>query len=127
MKITMVQALDFNNALGTLKDLKLPIRTSFKIAQLTNEITPLIEVYQRAARDLFEKYVQKNENGEPLLDENQRPIIPLDKIEESNIEGQKLLDEVVDIKEIHFTFEEFEGVSITPAISYALLPFIVEN
>lgn len=67
---------DTVQSINLLLDLNLPIKVAFKLARIIKEISSLIDDKLKLERKILDRYVEKDQNGNPLpgVDENNNPI-----------------------------------------------------
>jgi hypothetical protein len=63
MKLTNRQIVESCEALSELNTLKLPVKTSFKIAKVSRIINELLKDYMETLKKLQEEHSHKNEDG----------------------------------------------------------------
>lgn len=126
MKLSEVNNL--NIFIEAVKNQKLSIKTSFKIAKMQKSLELENEFYNKHFRELILKFSQKDEKGEPVMLENGNICILKGKEEECMKELSELLNTETDIELPRFTLEEFENVVLTSEeIRNALFLFEEEN
>lgn len=128
MTILFEDAYNIYQTLNTFAEQKLPIKLSYKIMKIVTSLEGEISFYQKRLQELIDEYALKNEDGGPVITENNEGIqIQPDKIEEFNNEYQELHNMEIDIEDIQFTLDELENLELSPKDLYALQPLIIEN
>lgn len=111
MNLSQVNSL--NIFIEAIKNQKLSIKTSYKIAKLQKMLEIENEFYHKHFREIILKFSKKDEKGEPVVLENGNICILEGKEQECMKEMNELLNTEVDIKLPHFALEEFENVELT--------------
>lgn len=125
MIFKMYQILNFPTFFDKIKNEKLPFKTSYKLALLTNEMEKHISFYQEKFQELIQEYSQKDENGNPKYSENGMNILLIHETEEEAYERiNELRDIEVELPNITFTPEEFDKLELTVFEMTIILPFM---
>lgn len=66
MKLTIGEIRDVQLALGKLKDVKLPAKTSYKVAKLVFEVEPIYKRSEEVKDQLIKKYGQPTEENKEI-------------------------------------------------------------
>ena len=107
--------------------IKLPIKTAYKISRLSNAIDQEITFYQVKFREIVEEYCQRDENGNyvPTADGQGFQIISGKEAEcnQAMIDLQSL---EVELPDITFVIDEFDGMELTVNDLSGIMPFIVD-
>lgn len=76
---------DTVEALNLLLDLNLPTKTAFKLVRMIKEISSLIDDKIKLERKIFDRYVEKDSAGNPIMaiDQNGNPIPNAYKLSDS--------------------------------------------
>ena len=64
MNITLEQVMAINGLLQKIKDQKMPIKTSYKLVQLANEIELKVKFFEEKMQQIISDYGEKDEDGE---------------------------------------------------------------
>lgn len=67
MKLTNQQILNFLNS--NIMDKKLPIKFAYAISVNIEAIKPAFDAYNKQRVEIIEKYVKRNEDGEPVVED----------------------------------------------------------
>ena len=107
--------------------IKLPIKTAYKISRLSKAIDQEITFYQTKFREIVEEYCQKDENGNyvPTVDGQGFQIIS-GKEAECNQAMIDLHSLEVELPDITFAIDEFDGMELTVNDLSGIMPFIVD-
>lgn len=83
MKIYLKDILQLDTTLDKISNEELPIKTVFKLKQIQDKIQESVKFYSDNISSIIKLYSKKDENGNPIITENQMGIkIEDDKIEE---------------------------------------------
>jgi len=66
MKITNKMVIDSVSSLNTLNELKLPVKTAFRLAKITKKLNEILEAYNSVLQKLQQEYVEKDEEGKQV-------------------------------------------------------------
>lgn len=124
-----VKIQDIVNAIETfnvMSNKEMPIKTSFKVARIAKELDKEYQLFNETRRKAIETYGEKDENGELKIDDKGNVALIQDKIETFSAEMNELLNNEVSLNTAPFTLSELEGITLTPAQTSTLLPFVEE-
>lgn len=124
-----VKIQDIVNAIETfnvMSNKEMPIKTSFKVARIAKELDKEYQLFNDTRRKAIETYGKKDENGELKIDDKGNVELVQDKIETFSAEMNELLNNEVSLNTEPFTITELEGITLTPAQTCTLLPFVEE-
>lgn len=124
-----VKIQDIVNAIETfnvMSNKEMPIKTSFKVARIAKELDKEYQLFNETRRKAIETYGEKDENGELKIDDKGNVALIQDKIETFSAEMNELLNNEVSLNTEPFTLSELEGITLTPAQTSTLLPFVEE-
>ena len=119
----IVNAIETFNAMSNKE---MPIKTSFKVARIAKELDKEYQLFNETRRKAIETYGEKDENGELKIDDKGNVALIQDKIETFSSEMSELLNNEVSLNTEPFTITELEGITLTPAQTSTLLPFVEE-
>lgn len=127
MQLKMQDLLGFTNFHETVKDKKIPIKTAYKLAKLSNAIEKEVVFYQEKLKEIIMEYAELNSDGVPTQTEDGQGIKIQKGREEECTKAIVDLQEIeVNLPDIVFTLEEFNDLELTfVELGYAL-PFISE-
>lgn len=129
MNITLVQVMTVNGLLQKIKDQKISIKTSFKFAQLGNEIDSKVKFFEEKMRNIVDKYAEKDNSGELQKTEDGNGI----KIKPEN--GEICQKEILELSTLDvelsdkytFELEELETLEMSIEDLKTLMPFIKDK
>lgn len=129
MKINFSKISQVKASCEQLKDIKMSIKTAYKLSKLSNLLDNEIAFYQEQYKKIIDLYAEKDENGNyKFIDENQRNIeIQSDKVKEASSAFEELQNLEVELPNIYFTLDEFEKIEITPEDISGIIDFIKEG
>jgi hypothetical protein len=125
MTLKMYSIIDFPAFYEKVKSQKLPFKTSYKLALLTQEIQKHINFYQEKFRDLLMEYSKKDENGNPVPTEDGQGVL---LVEETMNEAYTKLAELreldVELPDTKFSVDDFGSIELSPEEMVIIMPFI---
>lgn len=122
----MYEILELPNLYNSIKDAKLPLKTTYKFARLMRRVEEELSFYQTKFSEIVKEY-GVTENGQLKIspDGNSIAIIP-GKENECNMKIQELRNLDVEISGITFTIEELAGLDISISEMASLMSLIEE-
>lgn len=127
MTIKLYEAVTLHNLFAKFQNLRLPFKTSHKIALMSNELSTHYSFYETKFRELIDEYGRKDEEGNLMPTPDGKGIL---LIESKTIEATNKMTELSDVevvlKDYQFSVDDFGDTEMTPAEMNALLPFISE-
>ena len=127
MQLKMQALINFPVFYATVKSQKLPIKTAYKLAQLSRSIETELSFYQEKLNSIIKEYAQLDDNGNPLQTEDGRGIRLRPGTEPICFSAMQELHEIdVALPDIFFNLNEFDNVELTVEEMGALLPFLIE-
>lgn len=127
MEITMQEVLELQPIYQIVKSKILPMKTSYKLAQLFKVIQEKFDFYQTQINLIITEYGEKDENGEFVQTENDGIKIKSDKIVECQEKVNELSGLKIEVPNITFTFEELEPLELTLEQFMFLIKFCAEE
>lgn len=120
----LYEVLSLQEFYNTIKDKKLPIKTTYKLSKLMRRVEEESQFYSAEFAKIVNLYAKK-ENGELIYsqDGTSIEIIP-GKESECNEKILELQNLEVNLGEFSFELEEFEGVDVTLFEMQGILPLI---
>lgn len=109
---------DLLNVIPVLRELlNKPFKgaTAFKLARLMRELDKETTLFEESRQKLAEKYGERDENGNLVLDENGNIQLQVDKLEECNAEMLGLLNTTIEVNADKIPIEAFDDIDIAPA------------
>ena len=97
----------------------------YKISKLILKVNQEVNSFDAAKRGMLNKYGVKDENGNYLMDENNREfIIQEDKKSDFQKEFSELANSVVELDIDYFQAEDFNDLKLTPQQLISLMSII---
>ena len=129
MNITLEQVMAINGLLQKIKDQKMPIKTSYKLVQLANEIELKVKFFEEKMQQIISDYGEKDEDGEfKKTEEGTGIIIKPNCAEVCQKEIFELSNLEVELKDNHaFSLDELDGIEFSIEDLKILMPFIKED
>jgi hypothetical protein len=124
----MLNIINFSAFYEEVKSHKLPLKTAYKLSNLSRAIEEKTEFYREKMQEIFKEYGELDENGNILPTEDGRGVRVKHGTEVecmSRINELQLLD--VDLPDIFFTLEEFGNIELTLEIFNLITPFLKEE
>ena len=127
MKLKMQQIIEFQKFYNNVKNIKLPLKTAYKLNKLFIQANEELSFYQQKFAEIINNFGKRDENGELVYSSDKTSI----EIEETRRDEcfqkiEELQNLEVDISGIDFTIEELEGLNLTISEVECLMPFIKE-
>ena len=127
MKVRMYQVLDFETIYNKIKDIKMPIKTTYNFAKLAREINEEKLFYQQELQRIIDNFGERDENGNFVLTEDKSGVqIKKENLNECQKEIIALSNLEVEIKGINLNIDELENVELTLPEMEILMAFIEE-
>lgn len=126
-KLTNERIVNTINVLGRLNDTALPIKVAYAVSKNIDKIERELKAYNTEKSKLLDKYAEKNENGEIII-ENGHFKIKEECAENWNREIRELLDIENDV-EIHMIQLDYllnSNCDIAPS-EFSLIDFMIEE
>jgi len=127
MKLSNERIVNDANVLGAISQKNLPIKVSYAIAKNIVKIEAEIKVYNKERQKLIDKYSVKDEEGKPLIEDNNIRIAH-EYIEDWNQDIKELLDieNEVDIHKFHIDELINSNCDMSPA-ELMLIDYMIEE
>ena len=120
----MYEVLDLQTLYGSIANIKLPLKTTYKFARLMKRIEIELTFYQEKFREIVEEYGVK-ENGEYKFTADGSSIeIIAGKEMECNQKIMELRNLEVQIDDIKFSIEELDSLNVSIAELSCLMSLI---
>lgn len=121
MKIKNSVILNSTNALKELMECQdVPVKVSFKLIKNVKKIDAALEAYNATNKMILEKYGERREDGELLIDAEGNLKISLEHIEQYLKDKNELLEMENDIEIDTIKADEFTIEKIKPALLLAI-------
>ena len=129
MKITNKEIINFLNTPVIKK--RLPIRVAHAIAVNIEEANAKYKVYEANRISMVEKYAEKDENGEPIIENNEYVVSDVN-LEKANKEVEELINVEVEMPVTTVTLDdlakcdgsEFDSLTVAELIR---INFMIEK
>lgn len=124
MKLTNKIVVDSVGSLNQLLELKLPVKTAFKLTKISRKLGGVLEAYNKVLAKLQKEHVKKDENGNPMSveDENNPGIRQL--IFEDPVAFTAAYQELVELEtEVSFDklkIEELGNIEVKPTTLFQI-------
>ena len=126
MMIKLNQLMNFANIYPTIREMKLPIKTSFKLTKIAQLIESNTAFYSEHMNEIIAEYSLKDEEGNPKrIEDGNDYFIDPERINECNKKVEELYNLEIDVP-YTFTLEEFDNIELNLAETSFLIPFITE-
>ena len=107
-----------------IKDAKLPIKTTYKLARLMRRVEEETQFYQTEFAKIVDEYGLK-ENGQLVYSDDMASIKIIEgKENECNSKIIELKNLEIDMSEFSFSIEEFDKLELSITDMYGILPLI---
>ena len=110
----MQQIIEFQKFYNNVKNIKLPLKTAYKLNKLFIQANEELSFYQQKFVEIINNFGKRDENGALVYSSDKTSI----EIEETRRDEcfqkiEELQNLEVDINGIDFTIEELEGFNLT--------------
>ena len=128
MKLKMQDIFNFTTFYEAVKDEKLAIKTAYRLTKLTKAIENELGFYREKLQAIINQYAQLDENGKPIPTEDGAGVKLRSETEADCYAAiYELQDIEVELPNIKFTFDEFEGTQLTIAQINTAMNFFEEE
>ena len=128
MKLKMQEIINFATFYEAVKDEKLAIKTAYRLTKLTKAIENELGFYREKLQAIINQYAQLDEEGRPILTEDGAGVKLRPETEADCYAAiYELQDIEVELPDIKFTFDEFEGTQLTIAQINTAMNFFEEE
>lgn len=127
MKVKIADIINGTEVLRKLSQADFKAKTAWQIARLLKAAETEVQGFQEARDSLVNKYGEKNENGELVVDEKKNYKFEPENLEAFVAEFNDLVESEVEINANKLKLEqilESEKADFTPSDMVALEPFI---
>ena len=116
MKLKMREITNFTTFYEAVKDSKLSVKTAYRLTKLTKAIENELGFYREKLQAIINQYAQLDEEGKPIPTEDGAGVKLRPETEADCYAAiYELQDIEVELPDIKFTFDEFEGTQLTIA------------
>ena len=128
MKLKMQEITNFTTFYEAVKDSKLSVKTAYRLTKLTKAIENELGFYREKLQAIINQYAQLDENGKPIPTEDGAGVKLRPETEADCYAAiYELQDIEVELPDIKFTFDEFEGTQLTIAQINTAMNFFEEE
>ena len=120
----MYEILELQNLYSSIKDIKLPLKITYKFTRLMRRAEEELSFYQEKLSEIVEEYGVKEDGQYKLTPDGQSIAIIPGKEIECNTKLTELRNLDVPIEDIKFSIEELEGIDISISELSCLMPLI---
>ena len=125
MKLTSIEKL--YTLLKSFSETPMPIHLAYKITKLLPSVETDYSFYLEKTREIIIKYAKKDDQGNPIPDENGNVSLETENISLAEKELLELSDIEIDLPNITFSLDELESLTMTPSDLQVLLHFIEDQ
>lgn len=111
-------------AQGSLKDKKFNLQTQYKILKLVKAIKDEDELVNESVLIIANEYAEKDENGQVIQSEDGGIKIDMSRKADLALALNKLDTTELQLPDIYFSLDEFEGLDLTLEELNAFMAFI---
>ena len=128
MQVKMQDILGYLTFYEAAKDQKIPLKTAYKLAQLSKAIEGEVGFYQEKLRAIIKEYGQLDEEGNPILTEEGTGVKLRAGVEEECYNAMNELQEIeVTLPDVKITADELENMQLTIIEMNYIIPFLKEE
>ena len=124
IEITLNDILNSQQALQKIAKMNMRAKTAFKIARIIRAIEGEIENFNKARQNLLNKYGEKDNNGNLVVNKDGNYTLIPDKINDYNNEIQELLITNIQLNIEPIEADELEQLEFTPTFAYQVEKYI---
>lgn len=123
----MYEILDLSNLYNSIKDTKMPIKTTYKFSRLMQRAEQELNFYSQQFQKIIETYAKTDENGNYCFSSDGQSIEIIDgKQAECNTKIMELRNLEVDINDIKFSLDEIDCLNLSITELSCLMSLIEE-
>jgi hypothetical protein len=127
MKTQLQTILNFPQFYSLTASTKIPIKTAYKLSRLADEIEKEINFYRTKFRETLSEYCLVDEDGNyAVTDDGTGYKIQPGKEVECNQAMEDLHALEIELPDITFTIDEFDGMELRIQDLNGIMPFIVD-
>lgn len=128
MKIRLSQIIALSPVYADIKATVLPPLTAYKFTKFFNSVQENATFYSNELNKIINEYAEKDADGNVVPLENGDGVkLQHDKIKEAQIAISDLMNLMVDVVDIKFSFAELEKVKLSLEQFELFLPFIADE
>jgi len=114
IEVKLVDLVNSAEALKVLGDKPLRGKLAYKVGKVIQAVSNELELYDKARRELLNKYCEKDENGEIIVSVDGNVQIMKDNIPDYNKEIAILNDTQIELNAVTLDLDDFEDIEMTP-------------
>lgn len=123
----MYEILDLSNLYNSIKDTKMPIKTTYKFSRLMQRAEQELNFYSQQFQKIIETYAKTDENGNYCFSSDGQSIEIIDgKQAECNTKIMELRNLEIDINDIKFSLDEIDCLNLSITELSCLMSLIEE-
>ena len=123
----MYEILDLSNLYNSIKDTKMPIKTTYKFSRLMRRAEQELNFYSEEFQKIIKTYAKTDENGNYCFSSDGQSIEIIDgKQAECNTKITELRNLEVDINDIKFSLDEIDCLNLSITELSCLMSLIEE-
>ena len=127
MKLQLQKILNFSQFYSLTTSRSLPIKTAYKLSKLATAVETEVTFYQTKLREILNEYCLVDDNGNYVLtDDGQGFKIQPGKEVECNQAMADLHSLEIELPNITFSIDEFDGLELRIQDLNGIMPFIVD-
>ena len=126
IEITINDLINSGDIFRDLAQQPIKMRVAYNIARIIREIENEMKLFEETRRKLFDKYGEKDENGELLINADGNITITPENISLYNNEIQDVLNTSITLNAEKLNIEDLENIELTPNQVYLINAFINE-
>lgn len=125
MILQMSEIINFSIFYDEVRNSKLPLKTAFKLSNLTRAIDEQLTFYREKLQEILHEYGEFDENGNIITINNGNGI----KVKEgTEAECMAKINELqaleVELPDIKFDIEDFGNIELTVEVFNIIIPFL---
>lgn len=126
IEITINDLINSGDIFRELAQQPIKMRVAYNIARIIREVENEMRIFEETRRKLFDKYGEKDENGELLINADGNITITPENISLYNNEIQEVLNTSITLNAEKLNIEDLENIELTPNQVYLINAFINE-
>jgi len=126
IEITINDLINSGDIFRELAQQPIKMRVAYNIARIIREVENEMKIFEETRRKLFDKYGEKDENGELLINADGNITITPENISLYNNEIQEVLNTSITLNAEKLNIEDLENIELTPNQVYLINAFINE-
>ncbi len=114
MKLKFFQIRELNNLYPKLKDAKLPLKTSYQLSLVFDEIEKRMTFYQNEFQKIIDEFAERDEAGDYVSSDDGAGVkVQKGKTDECNARVIELNQIDIDIPDLNLSIEDFGDLDLT--------------